>query len=55
MKVCPYCAEDIQDAAIVCMHCHRELTAVKPKTSRAAWMALGLVRPATLMRWRRWM
>ncbi len=34
MKTCPFCAEEIRDAAIVCKHCGRELTPVTGEASQ---------------------
>ena len=38
MKVRPFCAEEIQDAAVVCKHCGRDLAPVSRVSEAEPWL-----------------
>jgi len=37
MKACPFCAEDIQAASVICKHCHRDVRAAVVSTTDGAY------------------
>lgn len=49
MKNCPYCAEEIQDAAIVCKHCGRDFGQKKASRKRGWWTPGRIVLLAVLV------
>ena len=42
MRTCQFCAEEIQDAAVVCKHCHREIAGAAAAPAIRKGMSLGM-------------